>query len=173
MAGKQYTSIGGLKKPHGLSGELKVFVQEDYLEDFIAAKVIFIKKDGTMLPYFVESVRAGNSIIIKFEDTDSKEAALKIASKEIFLPTDKLIPQEEKQLLVEELVYSKCIGYKMIDSSLGELGTIDRVEEYPQQEMAIVIYKDKEVLIPLNEHFIVELDEAAKVVKVDLPEGLV
>ncbi len=173
MASKQYTSIGGLKKPHGLSGELKVFVQEDYLEDFINAKVIFIKTAGAMLPYFVENIRAGNSIIIEFEDIKSKEAALKIASKEIFLPTDKLIPQEEKQWLPEDLVYSKCVGYKMIDVTLGELGNIDRVEEYPQQEMAIITYKGKETLIPLNEHFIVEIDEATKVVKVELPEGLV
>jgi 16S rRNA processing protein RimM len=42
----------------------------------------------------------------------------------------------------------------------------------PQQEIAVVVYQNKEVLIPLNEKLIVSIDEDKKVILMDLPEGL-
>lgn len=52
------------------------------------------------------------------------------------------------------------------------MGEILEVKEYPQQFLATVNYKETEVLIPLNEAFILEIDMDKKVVKFDLPEGL-
>lgn len=169
---EKHTSIGALKKPHGLTGELKVHIQETYLEDFLSAKVLFLKMDGKLIPYFVENIRVGSAIIVKVEDINSKEKALKLASKELFLQTDKLIPDSEKTLIVEGLEYEPYVGFQLEDITLGTIGPIKRVEEFPQQEIAIVLYQEKEVMVPMNEHFIIEIDEAAKVVKVDLPEGL-
>ncbi|MEM6699798.1 MAG: hypothetical protein AAF599_15455 [Bacteroidota bacterium] len=52
------------------------------------------------------------------------------------------------------------------------IGVIEEVIEMPQQEMAVINYKDKEVLIPMNEDFILEILEEEKILKVELPEGL-
>ncbi len=38
--------------------------------------------------------------------------------------------------------------------------------------MATVAYQEKEVLVPLTEGWLLEVDEAAKIVRMDLPEGL-
>ena len=46
------------------------------------------------------------------------------------------------------------------------------VNEYPQQFVATVMYKETEILFPLNEDFIVEFDEDEKTLTLDLPEGL-
>ena len=63
-------------------------------------------------------------------------------------------------------------GYTVIDLTYGPLGVIDSVQEYPQQFMGMVEYKKKQVLIPLHPNLIVELDNEHKILKVDLPEGL-
>jgi len=55
---------------------------------------------------------------------------------------------------------------------LGEIGTIDEVLEMPQQEMAFLKYKGRDVLVPLNEQFIQSVDEGNRRVMVDLPDGL-
>lgn len=172
MSDKQYTSIGALKKPHGLNGEMKVYISETYLEDFFQAKAVFIKADGVMLPFFVKEIRGGAFIIVNLEEIDSREKALRVASKEIYLQTKNLIPEEKKEIIPDELEYSAYIGYKIQDVEMGLIGSIKRVEEFPQQEMAIVIHKEKEIMIPLNDHFISSIDEDAKVIMVELPEGL-
>jgi 16S rRNA processing protein RimM len=70
------------------------------------------------------------------------------------------------------LIYQYLKGYKMMDDLLGELGDIQSVEAYPQQEIAIVNYQNKEVLIPLNEFVISDIDNDNQIVNVSLPEGL-
>ena len=60
----------------------------------------------------------------------------------------------------------------MIDKEVGEVGVIEEILDMPQQEMTLIRYKKREVLIPLNEELILEIDEKKKQVMVDLPEGL-
>ena len=52
------------------------------------------------------------------------------------------------------------------------MGLIEDVREYPQQFLASIQYQEKEVLIPLNEAFIVEIDKTKKLLILDLPDGL-
>ena len=163
-----YIQVGILGKTHGLKGELKFRIEEEYIDDFNEANVIFIKNKGHHAPYFIESIRS--SSIIKFEDTDNVEAAKILQSLPIFLKEEDISIAAAEPL--EELIYQYIKGYKMIDDLLGELGEIQAVEAYPQQEIAIVSYQNKEVLIPLNEFVILNIDENSQEVRVSLPEGL-
>lgn len=163
-----YIQVGILGRTHGLKGELKFRIEEEYIDDFNEANVIFIKNKGHHAPYFIESIRS--SSIIKFEDTDNVEAAKILQSLPIFLKEEDISIAAAEPL--EELIYQYIKGYKMIDDLLGELGEIQAVEAYPQQEIAIVSYQNKEVLIPLNEFIILDIDENSQEVRVSLPEGL-
>ncbi|HKG05409.1 MAG TPA: hypothetical protein VKB19_03070, partial [Pedobacter sp.] len=63
-------------------------------------------------------------------------------------------------------------GFIVIDEVHGELGEIIEVNEYPQQFVATIAHKTTEILFPLNEDMIVEIDEEEGTLRVDLPEGL-
>jgi 16S rRNA processing protein RimM len=52
------------------------------------------------------------------------------------------------------------------------LGEIIEINEYPQQFVATVSYRNKEVMFPLNEDMIIEIDEDEGTLLVDLPDGL-
>ncbi|MNR60372.1 Ribosome maturation factor RimM [compost metagenome] len=52
------------------------------------------------------------------------------------------------------------------------MGEIIEVNEYPQQFVATVLYKETEIMFPLNEDMIIEIDEEEETLLVDLPEGL-
>ena len=111
---EKYTSIGFTKKCHGVKGELKVIVEEKYLEDFINTTAIFLMIKGKPVPFFVEKIRSGNDLILKLEDIDSKETAHPLNSKEIFLPSNQILKQEERTIAIEpSLEFEKYIGYMM------------------------------------------------------------
>ena len=163
--------IGSTKRPHGLKGELKLYVEEKYVEDLMNAEILMIDIKGRPTPFFIEDIRFGNNIIAKFEDVDTPEAAMSIANKEISLRESDLIPDDEREIEIETMPYEHCIGYTIVNE--GEtVGVIDNIVEYPQQEMAILNYKNKEVLVPLNQHFIKKVDDKKKVIEMVLPEGL-
>jgi 16S rRNA processing protein RimM len=175
MAEIQYINIGHTKKMHGLQGELKLFVEERFLEDFLKNERIFLDVKGSKVPYFVANVRGKGEMILKLEDVDSLESAIRLQSREVFLRQQDLVLDHEREFEIEEeetLEYARLVGFMLEDKTAGEIGHIEEVLEMPQQEMAFLKYKGREALIPLNERYITSIDEKAKKVFVDLPEGL-
>ena len=170
----QYIGIGYTKKTHGLKGELKLVVEERYLEDFLKNERIFIDVKGAKVPFFISNVRGKGEMILKLEDVDSLDSAYALQSREIFLREQDLVPDHERELEIEEetLEYEHLTGFMITDKTFGVIGKIEEVLEMPQQEMALLIYKGREVLVPLNERFIVSVDDKTKTILTDLPEGL-
>lgn len=163
--------IGFTKKPHGLKGEIKLHVEDRYLEDLMNVDIVIVQIKGKPTPFFVEDIRVGNAIIGKFEDIDTPESALSIANKELSIREQDIIPDDEREIEVEGMQYDKCIGYTLFDGE-KEIGNIIEILEYPQQEMAVVEYENREVLIPLNAAFVKKRDDKAKIILMDLPDGI-
>ncbi len=163
--------VGATQNTHALKGELKVFIEEEFEDDFLNIETVFLTIAGKNVPYFIESVRGGNAMIVKFEDVDSIEAAAKIAKKPILLRASDMIPEEEREYESVDS-YGYLEGYLMVDKTIGQLAVIEEVIEMPQQEMAFIQYLNQERLVPLNDRFIVSVDDKTKTVTVDLPEGL-
>lgn len=170
-----YVTIGKIGKAHGLAGELKVSIEERYWEDFLYSDRVFIAVKSMKVPYFISNVRGGSSVILKLEDVDDRDAAIALQSKDLLLRKQDLLSDDERTTPLEEdeeLEYAYLEGYTLVDKTLGEIGPIDKVLEMPQQEMAFLRYGGREVLVPLNIHFIREIDEKARYVLMDLPDGL-
>ena len=55
---------------------------------------------------------------------------------------------------------------------LGDIGIIDEVVEMPEQFMAFLSYQEKEVMVPLNEFFIQDIDPENKIILMELPDGI-
>lgn len=175
MAEPQYITIGRTRKAHGLTGELKMSIEDRYLEDFMKNERIFLEVKGLKLPYFIDSVRGGGELIVKLEEVDDRDAATVLQAREIMLREQDILAEEEREFEVEEeqgLVYEYLTGFLMIDNERGEIAPITEVLEMPQQEMAFLTYKGREILIPLNEQFVQRVDAEQQRVYVDLPDGL-
>lgn len=163
--------IGRVGKAHGLLGEVKAFVEDAYWEDFLNAEIIFLEIKGQHLPYFVEDVRAGNAVLVKLEDLNTREDAQMLNGKDIYLRSEDILPDEARTIIIEP-GYERYTGYNIEDAVQGFVGKIEEVIEMPQQMMAVVVFRGREILIPLNEQFIVTADTEQSVLHMDLPDGL-
>lgn len=169
---ENYILIGKTRKSYGVKGEIKLQIDEAFLEDVFNLKIVFLKINGKLIPYFVESVKVGNAILIKFEDINSPEETVTIASKDLYARAEDLTTPDEGLFRGEEMEFEKYSGYTIFDVEKGRVGVIAEVVEYPQQEMAVVDYKKKEILIPLNYDLIASIDDEKKELLLNLPEGL-
>lgn len=168
-----YIQIGFTKKAYGVKGELKMKIEEQYVEDFFKCKILFISIGGKKVPFFIEDVRIGNAVIAKFEDINSPEDAIPITSKEVYLREKDIIPEAERVLEVKEtLLFKKYEGFTIEEIEKGIVGKIEEILEFPHQEMALVKYKGKDLLIPMNEQLIETVIEASKRLTMKLPDGL-
>ena len=167
-----HISIGHTEKPHGINGELKLTIKEAYLDVLDGIDLFFLKVKGKLTPYFLEELRVGNNLIAKFEDINDRNAALALGSQEIWVRITDLPADDEGEVERSHLKYGLCAGYTLIDETLGAIGVLEEVVEYPSQEMGILMRNNKEVLVPLHDLYIKNIDKKTKKLFVDLPEGL-
>lgn len=161
--------IGYITKTKGLKGEVQIFFEYDEPADLLIESV-FAEIDGKLVPYFVstyklQSNQTGN---FYFDDVDTIEKAQTLVRKKLYLPETLKPVRDDAEFLITDLK-----GFIVHDKTAGELGEIIEIHEYPQQFVAVVPYKFKEIMFPLNDDLIVEIDEEGGILKVDLPDGLI
>ncbi len=160
--------LGKITKTHGLKGEVVLWLDVDFPEDYEDLESILLEERGELVPYFMESYRlSGNRAIVKFEDIDTFEKAELMINLQAFLPLEDL-PELDKN----QFYYHEIIDYKVIDKNLGELGTVQTVHSMQAQDLLVMDYKGKEVLIPVISEIVLNADKEAKVLNVNLPDGL-
>jgi len=160
--------IGYITKTKGLKGEVQVFFEYDEPE-LLDLDVVFAEINGKMVPFFVSSckLQTNNTGNFYFDDVDHIDKAQVLVRKKIYLPLTKMPDRSD-----EDFHYNDLKGFIVSDETHGELGEIIEVNEYPQQFVATVLYKETEIMFPLNEDMIIEIDEEEETLLVDLPEGL-
>ncbi len=160
--------IGKIVATHGLDGTVvmtHIIGHSDWLkkEDILFLE---LNKDS-YIPFFLTKVKAtGNDeYLLNFEDTATVESARRLVSKHVYVKEDVLTKHAQDSPLL-------WIGFKVMDKEHGELGVIEDIMEAPTQWLAKLTYKNKEVLLPLVEQTIQQVDLEKKTIKMNLPEGL-
>lgn len=168
LAHKDSFEIGYITKTRGLKGEVQLFFQYEDPEE-LELDVIFIELHSKLVPFFVSSYQLLNNNTGYFflEDVDHIDKAVELVKKPVFLPNTKKPERDPEEFFITDLK-----GFTVFEKKHGELGEILEINEFPQQFIAIVNYQSKEIMFPLNDDFILEIDRDAKVLKIELPEGL-
>lgn len=160
--------LGHVLKPHGIKGELLIFLDVDDPSRYEGLESFFISIEGKLVPFFIKTFKLqGVNAIVKLEDVDDIDQAKELVSGKIFLPLD-LLPD----LGDNEFYFHEIIGFSIIDTVSGRLGVIKQIYETSGNNLAGMEYKDKEVLVPLNHDFIDHIDKKNKELHMKLPDGL-
>lgn len=167
----EFLEIGRFRRVHGLEGELKVQVKEEFLEDILNVDFIFADHNGQKLPYFIEEIKGNTDFILRLDGVTTKEDAVLLAGKSIFLRPDDIEDLDERDLPIIEQ-YKYLIGFELWDNDLGQIGQITDLQEMPFQIMALVNYQNQTVLVPVNQQLILKIDKENKTLTMDLPAGI-
>jgi len=164
----EYFKIGKLVAAHGINGELLLKHELGKKTSLKGLKTIFIEdRKHSFLPWFVQATRVKNKeeVFIKLDDVATREAAIKLAQKEVWITETDLKKFAAKSSPIN------LLGYTIIDEE-KTLGQIIEVIEQAHQMLCKIELNKKEVLIPLNGDTLKKIDHKNKEVKVNLPDGL-
>jgi len=161
--------IGYISKTRGLKGEVQLFFEFDDYET-LEMDVLFLEMERKLVPFFVDSLKihSNRTAYLFLEDVDHIDKAKALVRKKVYLPNNKLPQRNPDDFRIGDLK-----GFRVYDLTHGELGEIVEVHEYPQQFVAAVAYRGKELMFPLIEDLIVSIDQEGHRLQVNLPEGLV
>jgi 16S rRNA processing protein RimM len=164
----EYFRIGKLVATHGVKGELLLLHHLGKKTSLKGIRAIFIEeRKEAFIPWFVESgrIKTETESFLKLEGVDTKEQAVRLTQKEVWLPEPDFKKLSAKAAPINFLGYDIVEGEKL-------LGRIEEIIEQPHQILCKVLMNDKEVLIPLHEETIKKVDRKKRLIIVDLPEGL-
>lgn len=162
-------SLGKITKPHGLKGEVIIWLDVDIPENYMDLDGLFLEIKGQLVPYIIEELQIrGKKSIVKFEDINTIEATEAIVDAEAYLPIKKLPKLKGKQFY-----YHEVIGYMLYDTNTEkDLGQLKAIYESTGQDLFAIDINESEVLIPIVDNFLVGVDHAEKKITVALPDGL-
>jgi len=167
MTREDYRLLGSVVKTRGISGEVVIrskITNSGINEDL---RFVMIKIDGLLVPFFIESWQSlsKEKIILKLRDTDTREKADKLKDKEIWLPRNKI---KNSHILPS----GDLTDYEVIDINAGNIGRSTGILDIPGNALLKIEYRERELLLPIQKGIIVEINSKKKIIRVDLPEGL-
>jgi len=162
-----YLSVGFLRRPHGLHGEIIMDSHTDFPERLRKGRKLFIGEDHQ--PMSLEGVRPhGKGVLVKFKTIDTPEAAGQFRNQWVYAKTKDLPPLAEGQHYQHEL-----LGINVVDENGNSLGVLTEILETGANDVYVV--KDdsgKELLLPNIPSVVLDLDFARRLMRVHLLEGL-
>ena len=164
----EYFKIGKFVAVHGLHGELLIQHELGKKTSLKGLPAIFIEeKKNSFIPWFIEStkIKSEDEIYIKLEGLLSREAAIKLTRKEIW------VTEPDFKKFAAKTAPASLLGYTIINNN-EPLGKILELIEQPHQLLCRLEIKGKEVLIPLHEETLQKVNHQKKEVVVELPDGL-
>ena len=164
----EYLKLGKLVASFGLKGELILSHTLGKKSSLKGLQAIFTEeKKNSFLPWFIESVKIKNDeeVYIKLETVDSKESAMRLTRKEVWIPEPEFKKYASKSAPVS------LLGYTIFNGK-DELGEILEIIEQPHQVLCRIEMQGKEVLIPLHEETLDKVNHAKKTITTTLPDGL-
>jgi 16S rRNA processing protein RimM len=161
--------IGTIIKPHGYKGELLLRGKQKNLENLKIGMPLFIEIDEQSIPFFIEEFSTdalGEKMILKLEFIDSDIEARRYINCEVF---GELFRSDKIPGITSP---NDFIGFIVKDKdSNAEFEVIDF---YDNAENPILVLKDggKQLLLPRNADYVLEIDNRNKTIIVDLPDGI-
>jgi 16S rRNA processing protein RimM len=169
---EEFVAIAKLLKPRGLRGEIVAEILTDFPERFEdLAKVFAVGENGETFELELEKFwfQKGR-VILKFKDYDSIESAENLRNFEICIPESEAVELETDEFFDWQL--QECFVETVEGAKIGKVREIMRTGA---TEILVVEDKDdakKDYLIPFAEAICTEVDIENRLIKVDLPEGI-
>lgn len=167
-AGK--VKAGYLLKAHGVKGEMNGVLEVEIDLEHIAYFVV--KVDGLSVPFFVKEIReTGNrGILVRFEGVETERQMRPLLKSRTLWVDEALVIGDE----LSEENEDGMVGYTLEDEAFGRLGEIVGVDSQTANVLWIVERSNgEELLVPVAEEYVREVDDERKVIKVHLPDGFV
>jgi 16S rRNA processing protein RimM len=162
MQDNQLSHIGYFSKTHGVKGHLILKEAHEFLYEGL--KVFFIDMPVGRAPFFIKYLKPSNKgLIVGLEDIDSVEKAGSVLNRKVYV---------DASLLVEEDNFT-WVDFELIDKHHGSLGMILEENDNGHQVLLTLLFKGKEIILPLVDEFIEKVDEKAKKIFYNAPEGLI
>ena len=168
MENQDYIYLGKILKPFSYKGELKIYIEDLYIDQIKELDSFLLKIQGSYIPFTIKAITKNKSNIfrISLDGIDSEDLAKKLTGIEIYSENN-LIKSENSKTNKNYIFI-----YFVIYNNNSIIGKIIDIIENKNQDLFEVIVNEKRILIPIVDEFVVNIDNDNKKIIMNLTEGL-
>ena len=162
--------IGEVIKPHGIRGEVKVYLYSEHPENFKHYKKIILQEpagSGKETYNVVKSREQGKLAILQLEGIGTREEAEALQGSKILLNT-----ADFPTLDSDEYYWHQLKGLMVLTEEGQELGRVTRLFNTTAHDIMVVDGAGHDFMIPVNGDIIKEIDEQGERIVISPPPGL-
>jgi len=162
--------LGKILKTYGNKGQVLVHLDVDDPGSYQNLESVFIDVYGECIPFSVMEIemKARNNAVLSFADVHTSGEAGEFTGKRMYLPLAGLPP-----LTGKKFYYHEVTGFKVTDINAGDIGVVEAILDVHQQALFQIRLRDKEILIPVTDNIIQEVDRENRIITIEAPEGLI
>jgi 16S rRNA processing protein RimM len=162
-----YLSVGFLRRPHGVQGEIIMDLHTDFPERMKSGRKLFVGEEYK--PMTLTNVRPHQlGLLVKFKGVETPEDAGMYRNQWVYIKAKDAPPLPDGKIYQYEL-----IGFKVVDENDNPLGELVEILETGANDVYVVKDdSDKEILLPNIPSVILDLDTGARLMRVHLLDGL-
>ncbi len=178
--GVEYASVGRVRRPHGVRGELVVEALADgpdailapgrrVFQGALAGDLWFDPRSSTPRELTVTNLRPfKEGWLVTFEGVADRTEAERWNGRHLLVPVDELSEPDDGEVFAHELV-----GMMLVDATDGaEIGEVVEFYELPQGLLLEFRAGSGTAQLPFVDEFVEAVDREARRISVRLPEGL-
>lgn len=154
--------VARILKSNGTDGEVLITFLGMDPEEINPKEPVYVEFDGLPVPFFFESyTRRGTSrVLAHLTGVRNLADADELAGRDVFIEGE------------EEADGVDIIGWKVLDGDGMTVGTVRDYEDIPGNLCIWVHRADGEVLLPLHDDLILDMDEETQTLQLEIPDGL-
>lgn len=162
--------LGKIVRKHSFRGEVVAKLDTDEPELYQNLESIFIALGNDLVPFFIEEtlLQKGNQLRMRFEDVVNEDDADAIMGSALYLPLEFL-----PKLTGNKFYFHEVINFTIEDINYGNVGVVSGINDSSAQPVFEIDANGKNVLIPLIDDFIKQVDRENNKIIVEVPDGLI
>lgn len=165
---EDFFRVGVIANTHGIRGEVKVFPTTDDVKRFDYLKEAYIDAGKEKIKVEVSSVRYfKNLVIVKFKGIDNINDIERYKGKDLLVTRENALPLEEGEYYLADI-----IGANVYTEDGILFGSLEDVIETGANLVYSVQHEGKEVLLPVIDDCVKEVNVEEKKVIVHIMKGL-
>ncbi|MCK0130576.1 ribosome maturation factor RimM [Flavobacteriaceae bacterium F08102] len=170
MEKKDCFYLGKIVRKYSFRGQVVIKLDTDEPELYQKTKLVFLDIKNKLIPYEIKKslLQKGNQLRVLFEGVDTEEGAVALLKSDVYLPLSEL-----PVLTGNNFYFHEIIGFEVIDVNYGSVGAVTGVNDSTAQALFEIKNGDRQVLIPVIDDFIKEVNREDKKIVVEAPDGLI
>lgn len=162
-----YLTVGFLRRPHGLQGEMIMDLRTDFPERMKSGRKLLVGKEYK--PMTLASARPHQKgMLVRFKGIETPEEAGQYRNQWVYIESKDAPELPEGQVYQHEL-----LGYQVVNENARPLGELVEILETGANNVYVV--KDEtghELLLPAIPAVVLNIDPERRVMRVHVLEGL-